>query len=339
MKLFTIAKAILLLASLGFTNLATAQTMTVKGRHLYTASGEKVVLRGINEMFIWSGDKTGENILPEIAKTGANSCRLAWSTTGAPAEMDQLISNCIKNKMIPIIELHDATGNWAKLQLCLDYWKRDDVKAIINKHKKWVLLNIANEVGGKTPADTFRLKYIDAVQQIRTAGYDVPLLIDAANWGQDETNILAGWQDIMKADPKKRCMFSVHTYWAQDSQARLDNFINRIVTDEIPLLFGEAPQPKVGPNCSVDFPYTSFMSQCQAKEIGWLVWSWGAVNNGDCGRPNSPFDITTNGKYGNWEHPWNKEVVIEHAGSIQKTSVRPASLLGENKSKTRRKSS
>jgi len=339
MKLSTITKTILLLAFFGFANLATAQTMIVKGRHLYTASGEKVVLRGVNEMFIWSADKTGETILPEIAKTGANSCRLAWTTAGALTEMDQLISNCIKNKMIPIIEMHDATGNWTKLQLCLDYWKRDDVKAIINKHKKWVLLNIANEVGGKTPADTFRLKYIDAVQQLRKAGYDVPLLIDAANWGQDETNILAAWQDIMKADPKKRCMFSVHTYWDQDAPARLDNLINRVVTDEIPLLFGEAPQPKVGPNCAVDFPYTSFMSQCQAKEIGWLVWSWGAVNNGDCGRPNSPFDITTDGKYGHWEHPWNREVVIDHAGSIQKTSVRPASLLREYKSKTRRKSS
>ena len=64
-----------------------------------------------------------------------------------------------------------------------------------------MLLNIANEVGGKTPADTFKLKYIDAVKQIRTAGYDVPLLIDAANWGQDETNILATWRDIVKADP------------------------------------------------------------------------------------------------------------------------------------------
>lgn len=339
MKLSTITKTVLLLVFWGFTTQAPAQTMVVKGRHLYTAAGEKVILRGVNEMFIWSGDKTGETILPEIAKTGANSCRLAWTTAGAPADMDRLISNCIKNKMIPIIELHDATGDWTKLQLCLDYWKRDDVKAIINKHKKWVLLNIANEVGGKTPADTFKLKYIDAVQQLRTAGYDVPLLIDAANWGQDETNILAAWQDIMQADPKKRCMFSVHTYWAQDAQARLDNFINRVVTDEIPVLFGEAPQPKVGPNCSINFPYTSFLSQCQAKEIGWLVWSWGAVNNGDCGRPNSPFDITTDGKYGNWEHPWNREVVIDHAGSIQKTSVRPASLFGEHKSKNRRKAS
>ena len=121
MKLSTITKTILLLVFLSFAGRVQAQTMTVKGRHLYTAAGEKVVLRGVNEMFIWSRDKTGETILPEIAKTGANSCRLAWNTTGAPAEMEKLISNCIKNQMIPIIELHDATGNWAKLQLCLDY--------------------------------------------------------------------------------------------------------------------------------------------------------------------------------------------------------------------------
>ncbi|WP_051359979.1 cellulase family glycosylhydrolase [Adhaeribacter aquaticus] len=338
MKFIPISKAILLLLFLSLAVLASAQTMTIKGRHLYTAAGEKVILRGINEMFIWSNDKTGETILPEIAKTGANSCRLAWTTAGAPDEMDRLIANCIRYKMIPIIELHDATGDWSKLQICLDYWKRADVKAVMDKHKKWVLLNIANEVGGKTPADTFRVKYTNAVQQLRTAGYEVPLLIDAANWGQDETSVLATWKDIVQADPKKQCMFSVHTYWSQNAQDRLNSLINRVVKEEIPLLFGEAPQPKVGPNCSVDFPYTSFLSQCQEKEIGWLVWSWGAVNNGDCGRPNSPYDITTDGKYGNWEHAWNREVVEEHAGSIQKTSIRPNSLVKENKNKKQKSS-
>jgi len=308
-----------------------AQTMRVKGRYLYSAAGEKVVLRGINEMFIWSKDKTGKTILPEIAKTGANACRLAWTTVGKPEELDQLITNCLKNKMIPIVELHDATGNWTKLQRCLDYWKQPDVKAVMDRHKQWVLLNIANEVGGKTPADTFRLAYTDAVKQLRQVGYDVPLLIDATNWGQDEISILKTWRDILVADPKTNCLFSVHTYWSQNAQARLDTLIQRAVADGIPLLFGEAPQPKVGPSCSTDFPYASLLSQCQTHEIGWLVWSWGAVDNGDCGKPDSAFDITTDGQYGHWQHPWNKDVVIDHPQSLQKTSVRPPSLIGRKK--------
>lgn len=327
MSLNTSIKFLLVLSVFLFSLPAQAQTMFVKGRHLYSAAGEKVVLRGINEMFIWSRDKTGETILPEIAKTGANACRLVWTSKGAPEDLDQLISNTLKNKMIPMVELHDATGDWSKLQICLDYWKREDVKAVINKHKKWVLLNIANEVGRVTPADTFSAKYIDAVTQLRASGYEVPLIIDAANWGQDETNITATWRAIQEADPKKQVLFSVHTYWQQQAQERLDKLVQQIVHDEIPFIFGEAPQPKIGQDCSIDFPYLSLMKQCQEHEIGWLVWSWGAANNGDCGSPNSPFDITKDGTYGNWEHSWNKDVVVGDENSIQKTSVRPVSML------------
>lgn len=300
--------------------------MTVKGRFLYTAAGEKVVLRGINEMFIWSNDRTGAAILPEIAKTGANACRLAWTTAGEPRQLDQLIGNCIRNRMIPIVELHDATGNWSKLQRCLDYWKQADVKAVMDRHKKWVVLNIANEVGNVTRPDTFQLAYTTAIGQLRAAGYEVPLLIDASTWGQDETTIVKTWSALRAADPKHNCLFSVHTYWTKNAQARLDALVKQVVADGIPLLFGEAPQPKVGQTCSTDFPYVSLMQQCQANGIGWLVWSWGAVNNGDCGRPDSAFDITTDGRYGNWQHAWNRDVVVDNEYSIQKTSVRPASL-------------
>ena len=129
-----------------------------------------------------------------------------------------------------------------------------------------------------------------------------------------------------EAEQRKKDVEQIKTS-IEPAQARLDTLINRTVKEGIPLLFGEAPQPKVGPNCATDFPYSSLMSQCQANEIGWLVWSWGSVNNGDCGSPHSPFDITTDGIYGNWEHPWNKDVVIDNANSIQKTAVRPASLI------------
>ena len=49
------------------------------GRHLFSAAGEKVILRGVNEMFVWSNDKSGIRLLPEIAQTGANCVRLVWT--------------------------------------------------------------------------------------------------------------------------------------------------------------------------------------------------------------------------------------------------------------------
>jgi len=33
--------------------------------------------------------------------------------------------------MIPIIELHDATGEWQKLSMLVDYWTRPDVLEVL----------------------------------------------------------------------------------------------------------------------------------------------------------------------------------------------------------------
>lgn len=310
----------------------TLAQMSINGRHLYSEAGERVILRGINEMFWGLGDRTGGTVLPEMAKTGANSVRIGWlSTVGTVADLDAAIGKCIQNKMIPMVEIHDATGDFSKLQICLDFWKRSDVISVMNKHKKWVLLNIANEAGnGSVTDDQFKTKYKDAITQLRNAGYTIPLIIDAANWGQNETQIINTWSEIFTHDPLKRVMFSVHTYWTSNQTARLDNLCTQVTTQNIPFVIGEGPQPN-GSNCTTAFPYQYAMQKFQTNSIGWLVWSWGAVQNGDCNGGSagtSGYDMTTNGVFGNWQNTWGRAVSIDDANSIQKTSVRPPSIVG-----------
>lgn len=97
------------------------QTFHVSGRYLYALNGERVILRGINEMSVVS-DPTGENTLPQIAKTGANVVRLMWMVWGGGGDkLDTLLKTCIVNKMIPMLELHDATGKWEKLDSCVAF--------------------------------------------------------------------------------------------------------------------------------------------------------------------------------------------------------------------------
>ena len=306
------------------------KTMYVKGRSLYTAEDEKIVLRGVNEMFIWSNDHTGENILPEISKTGANSIRLVWTTLGEPAELEQLIGNSLKNGMIPMVELHDATGDWSKLPIVLDYWVREDVKDVMNKYKEWVLLNIANEAGSDNNDSTFITNYKNAITHLREAGYTIPLIIDAPDWGKDEQVIIRSWKEVFDHDPLKNIMFSVHTYWVEPAgkaEARLEQFLSSVVQDTIPLLFGEGPQPN-GWDCKTAFPYQLCIQKCEEHGIGWLSWSWGAQPNGDCGEgEKSNFDITTDGIYGNWNNDWGRLISTDDEFSIQKTSLRPVSLM------------
>jgi len=304
-------------------------TMQVKGRFLYTAAGEKVILRGVNEMMIWSKNPTGEDIFPEISRSGANSARLVWTIEGNPINLEILIQNCLQNKMIPIIELHDATGDWSKLPQVINYWLREDVKKVIKKYEKWAIVNIANEVGQtNTPDSLFVANYKNAITKLRNSGYLVPLMIDASDWGKDEKMISRNWRGLLRHDPLSNIMFSVHTYWVDStSEERLNIFLSEVARDSIPFLFGEGPQ-QCGWDCKTSFPYLHCIKKCQELEIGWLCWSWGTVKNEDCASKNA-FDMTKDGKFGNWDSDWARLVAVDDPASIKNTSIRPKSLLDQ----------
>ena len=301
-------------------------TMYVDGRFLYTAAGEKVVLRGVNEMMVWSDDPTGEFIYPQIAKSGANVLRLVWTTEGDLETLEQSFENSLNQGMIPMVELHDATGKMELVPKMVDWWVRPEVVELIERHKKWFILNIANEPGtDDVTRSEFVETYREAIDRIRGAGIKVPLVIDASDWGKDEEMILDTWRELRDHDPLKSVMFSVHTYWVEDQQERLDHLMEQVVEQEIPFLFGEGPQA-YGYDCESEFPWRDLIRQGQEKQVGWIAWSWGYQNNGDCpGR----FDMTTDGVYGNWENEWGEGLVETDPNSIRNTSIRPDSLKAE----------
>src|SRR5690606_16382917 len=121
-------------------------------------------------------------------------------------------------------------------------------------YEKWVLLNIANEVGNKEGDSIFVTSYKNAITELRNVGYKVPLIIDAPDWGKDEKLIERNWKELFNHDPLKNTMFSVHTYWVKDSEQRLSNFLKVVVKENIPFIFGEGPQPH-GYDCTTPFPY------------------------------------------------------------------------------------
>lgn len=170
---------------------------------MYDPLGEQVVLRGVNKMAVYTDeDPTCAAIFPEIRKSGANAVRIVWGTEalvgddgpvrGATvANLDAAIQNCRANKMIPMVEMHDTTGDWSKLNQVVDYLTRPDVVNVLNKHRKYLLLNIANEPSvpdaeGKETLTVAQFKAGNeaAITRIRQAGIQVPLIIDAAAWGQ-----------------------------------------------------------------------------------------------------------------------------------------------------------
>lgn len=114
-----------------------------------------------------------------------------------------------------MIELHDATGNWARLSELVDYWTQPSVVAVVKKHAKYLLVNIGNEVGDDTVnQEDFIEGYTSAVPRMRAAGIHTPLVIDASDFGKNLTILNDTAATLLAADPDYNIVFSVHLYWS-----------------------------------------------------------------------------------------------------------------------------
>lgn len=296
-------------------------TMYVEGRHLYTSAGERVVLRGVNEMFAWGSDLLGERLLPEIDQTGANCVRLVWTEeVGQKDKLVRLIENTIARKMIAMPECHSATGEWDKLDVCIHFWKDPVLLEGIQANRKWTLVNIGNEVGdGMVTAQQFKEGYMRAIDSLRGWGYTVPLVIDASTWGQNLEVILATWEEILAHDPLQNILFSVHSYWSDTDH--YERVVNASINDGLPIIIGEGPSPTSYPNCGV-LDYAHGLEALGNNDVGWLFWSWGGIPNGHC-VPN--FDLT-DGDFGSWLTPHARDMAVDHPYSLLRSARRPASF-------------
>ena len=300
---------------------AAPNTMYVNGRFLYDKFGVKFIPYGINHMTLWT-DISGALSCPEIAKTGANIIRLQWLTTGTADQLDTAITNCRAAKMVVMPELHDATGDWSKLSSLVDYWVRPDVVAVLQKHQEYILINIGNEVGQTVSDADYISGYTTAATRMRTAGIHVPLVIDAASYGQNINGLQANGPTLIQNDPDHNLMFSVHMWWpymwGHTDQEVIDE-INQSVAMNLPLVIGEFGN-QWDATAQGAIPYKLIIQQAHLNEVGYLPWSWGPGNN-----PQTFLDMTTDQTYATL-NGWGLEVAVTDPHSIKNIAVRPAWL-------------
>ncbi len=299
----------------------------VKGRHLYDRCGDPVVLRGVNEMVVWTKNRDGIPEFDEIQKTGANAVRIVWNSTGTPAQLDRAIGNAIARQMIPIIENHDATGNLNALAKVVDWWVTPEIVRVINSHEKYLLVNIANEAGDRHVNQAAYIEaYKTAITRMRRAGIKTLLILDAPDWGQNIDVLQGTAVELTAADPLKNLLFSVHMWWHDPTGERIRSEIQQSVAMNLPLIVGEFAQHAVYQCDQAPFDYSTLLTEAQRHSVGWLAWSWGGMDNGDCANQGS-FDMTRGGLYGIWEEPWGEAVAVSHPASIRHTSIRPYSMV------------
>jgi len=310
---------------------------SVNGRDILTPQGNRVLLRGVNKMSVFDEeDLNGSTYFPEIAKSGSNTVRIVWAINSDrgptnESQLETLITNARNAGLLPMVELHDATGDLSQLPAMVDYWTRRSVVNIINSHSDHVLLNIANECGDDTVGpNEFIAAYTNAVQRIRQAGIRTPLVIDAPDFGKNLGVLNDSAAALLAADPDHNLIFSVHLYWGISDGAGVQ-FITQNLQGAAslgyPLIVGEfSKYGAFNPNGSIcaeggRTDYATILKVTNELQLGWYAWEWGPGNEfGDVGC--AVMDMTTNGKFANLKSGWATEVATSSPYSIKNTSVR-----------------
>lgn len=273
-------------AMLGIATVAGAAGFTISGTELIDDNGKPFVMKGYSIPLSWFVNDVNGNIANMRDRTGANAMRIVVNTSTADQAWQTAVENCIRNKVIPMVELHDVTGNTnpARLDDMAKFWAAKKAYLTRPDIAKHILINVANEWGDWAMANngqaTWRDAYKTAITTLRNAGIQTTLVIDAPGWGQDlrDANALkAHAKELMAHDPRKNLLFSIHMYceWAKNGTSKIVPTLADLKMAGIPLIVGEfGYQHDNGKGGVCDIDEVLILNTCQANGQGWLAWSW-----------------------------------------------------------------
>ena len=250
---------------------------------LYDANSNEFLIRGINNANAdydnynrWWGLKA----LLEISETGANTVRILWRKYSAltSSDLDKVIDEAIKKKLVPIIEMHDATGSSDNNKLYeMAQWLADNVWLLI-KYRKYLLVNIANEWSPHGTSETFwRDSYKYAISIIRKAGYSGTLVVDASAYAQNPNGPKLYGNELINTDSAYNLLFSVHMYaeWSYEQpNYNIASELQQIKDKNIPFIVGEFANKhpaRINGNCvHATIDAKKIMTECQKHRFGYL---------------------------------------------------------------------
>ncbi len=269
-------------ASIFVSQVLNAQTFTVSGSKLLDAKGNEFVIRGVNNPHSWHYEQSMK-WLSQLAELNVNCVRIVWQSKDKPSQLKKVIKNCVALQMIPMIELHDATGDTTtqKLLEMAAYFTQPAVKKVLLQYEKYLLINIANEWGDhNTTAEYWKESYQKAIALLRNAGYKTTLVIDAPGWGQDISAVQKYGKELLESDPEKNLLFDVHMYHSWNDAEKINKELQKTHDLSIPLIVGEFGYDfDKGFNnlkCRVD--HTVILRKCHELQIGYMPWMWTGNN-------------------------------------------------------------
>ncbi len=255
---------------------------TVKDGALIDANGNEFVIRGVNMPHAWMPEKSYK-ALDLAAELKTNCIRIVWEYDLPLQRLDSILEKCVDLKMIPMVELHDVTGDsTASGVLKMASWYASaEMQRLTSKYEKYILLNIANEWGNHgTTAEYWRDAYQECIVKIRQSGCKSVLVIDGPGWGQNIEPILKYGNDLLNFDPEHNLVFSIHMYGSWNDEAEVASKLQEVKQLSLPFIIGEfGYNYKDGDNnlhCKVN--HRQLLGLCNELNIGYLPWSWTGNN-------------------------------------------------------------
>jgi len=273
-----LAAAILL--SIPSTVSAAEKGFSVNGTEICDANGNSFVMRGINIAHAWFPSQT-ETSLKAAASAGANTVRVVVSdgqlyTKTGKDELNNIIELCKDNKLVCILDVHDATGKddtWS-LENAVNYWL--EMKDVLIGNEAYVILNIANEWYGTWNGYEWAKGYQSAIPTLRNAGINNLLMVDCAGWGQYPDSIKDYGKTVFEADSHRNTVFSIHMYeYAGGDAYTVRTNIDNALAIGVPVVIGEF----AADHTNGDVDEATIMSYCTQKNVGYLGWSWKGNND------------------------------------------------------------
>lgn len=332
------AAAVWFAALAGFTAAVSAQsTFRTSGTQVIDANNNIFVMRGINHPVVWHYNQSW-NTIPALRAAGYNTVRVVWENVSyrTVAELDAMLQRIIDHEMIPMLDYHGVTGSNTVSDLTsttVNYWLRDDIRALVNKYRRYLMINIANEWGGNQLSDTvWRDAYMNALTTLRSYSEyrDMLMVIDASGWGQNPSPIKSHGQAVLNHDAARRAahggpnqpniVFSIHMYgmWGSGQSGKL-HVTNELTalknTYGFPIVIGEFGynhnNGNNNLNCTVN--HLEIMQACHNLGYGWLAWSTDGNDSA-----NAWLNMMNNWSTWNW---WGQQVRDSTHGSLA-TSIK-----------------
>ena len=261
----------------GFKYSASASTegfKIVNGK-IIDANGNEFIMRGINEAHNWY-QNYDESSVKGIAATGANTIRYVLSDGEKYSKDDaykvkQLIKLAEENKLVSVLEVHDATGSndYSSLERAAKYWI--EIKDALKGHEDTVILNIANEWYGSWESKEWAEGYKKVIPMLRDAGIKNTIMVDCAGYGQYPKSIADKGVEVFEADKDANTMFSMHLYeYAGGTSFQVKSNIYNATRKGLAVCVGEFGYK----HRDGDVDEETIVKYCAEKGIGWLAWSW-----------------------------------------------------------------